>query len=248
MCVHGNSLSSDTFEFQFSDKQLNQNYRLIAPDLPGHGDSGRADKPEDVYTIQAFFGLIVDFIRAMNIKEAVFAGHSLGGHILMEAYDQIRELSKGLVLFGAPPIMIQIRMELSHYENPAFELAFTEKLSEDEFQVLAESMIKPGGMVPDIIYKSIRNSHGMMRPILVSSTTPEKLKNEAEVVKNIKEPVAVFHGREDQMLKLSYYEHLEIPSLWQSRAIPIENSGHCPQLENPEEFNSLLVEFIKDKA
>ena len=137
--VHGNSLSSGTFEFQFADKQLNQNFRLIAPDLPGLGDSSNAGKPQDDYTLQGFYRLIVDFIRLINIKEAIFVGHSLGGHILMEAYNQIQSLLKGLVIFGAPPLMIPHPMELSHYENPAFELAFAENLNEDEIHQLAES-------------------------------------------------------------------------------------------------------------
>jgi len=53
---------------------------------------------------------------------------------------------------------------------------------------------------------------------------------------------------DDQILKLSYYEHIAIPSLWQGRAIPIEDSGHTPQLENPEAFNRLLLDFLKDKV
>jgi len=85
-----------------------------------------------------------------------------------------------------------------------------------------------------------------MRSILVSSTTPEKVKNEAEIIHKMKKPIAVFQGKEDQLLKHTYYELLDIPTLWQQKVHLIEDAGHCPQIENPEKLNELLVYFLEE--
>ena len=41
--LHGNSLSSQTYEHQFSGS-LSDNFRLLALDFPGHGESSDAEK------------------------------------------------------------------------------------------------------------------------------------------------------------------------------------------------------------
>lgn len=244
--LHGNSLAAETFKNQFENQHLYENYHLIAPDLPGHGESGKATDPDDDYTLSGFVAFIVDFMKALDVRDAILAGHSLGGHILMDAWEQIEERANGLVIFGAPPITIPIQMEYSHYENPAFELAFKEKLSDEEIQTLSKAFIKPGSEVPSVITESINKADPVMRSILVSSTTPEKVKNEAEIIHKMKKPIAVFQGKEDQLLKHTYYELLDIPTLWQQKVHLIEDAGHCPQIENPEKLNELLVYFLEE--
>ena len=58
-------------------------------------------------------------------------------------------------------------------------------------------------------------------------------------------PLAIFHGEQDQLLQAGYFEKLNIPTLWKGK-VHLINSGHCPQIENPEEFNRLLAEFMED--
>jgi pimeloyl-ACP methyl ester carboxylesterase len=244
--VHGNSLAAETYKNQYENQDLNGNYHLIAPDLPGHGESGKATDPDEAYTLSGFVDFIVDFVKALDIRNAVFVGHSLGGHILMDAWEKIEDRANGLVIFGSPPITIPIQMEHSHYENPAFEMAFKEKLSDEEIQTLSKAFIKPGAEVPPVITETIKKADPVMRPILVASTTPEKVKNEAEIIHKMKKPIAIFQGKEDQLLKHTYYELLDIPTLWRQKLHLIENTGHCPQIENPEKFNELLIHFLEE--
>lgn len=242
--IHGNSLSALTYEKQFADKAL-QHYRLIAPDLPGHGDSGPATEPEQQYTLAGLTQTLIQWLEAMDIRNAVLVGHSLGGHMLMDAWPQIIDRAKALIIFGAPPIDIPPQMEHSHYEHPAFPLAFQEQLTNDQMKTLANSLVKKDTLPPNVILSGIKNTDPVMRPILGASTAePNKLVNEVAVISQMAEPIAIFHGRYDQLIKHTYFDRLQIPTLWKGKAHLIDDAGHCPQLENPEAFNQNLLQFL----
>ncbi|HVV42374.1 MAG TPA: alpha/beta fold hydrolase, partial [Nitrobacter sp.] len=51
--VHGNSASTRAFTRQL-DSALGETYRIVAFDLPGHGDSDNAAEPASTYTIPGY--------------------------------------------------------------------------------------------------------------------------------------------------------------------------------------------------
>jgi pimeloyl-ACP methyl ester carboxylesterase len=95
--------------------------------------------------------------------------------------------------------------------------------------------------------ENIKKTDPAMRPTLGASSTPDNIKDEASIIKDIKVPVAVLHGEGDQLIRHTYFKRLEMPTLWRNKAQLIQNAGHCPQVENPKEFNRLLTEFLKEK-
>ena len=60
--VHGNSLSSESFRDQF-ESELAEKYRLIAFDLPGHGQSSPARNPANDYSGPGFHKILIAVIR-----------------------------------------------------------------------------------------------------------------------------------------------------------------------------------------
>src|SRR5262245_27847740 len=79
LLLHGLSATHHNWEHTipaFADR-----WRVIAPDLPGHGQSGKPDAP---YTIDFFAGVIRSLGRALGLGEAVVIGNSLGGQIAVE--------------------------------------------------------------------------------------------------------------------------------------------------------------------
>ena len=57
---------------------ISDEYRVIAPDLPGMGDSDHRDE----YSYEVFGESILSILEQENITNNVFlVGHSLGGHI-----------------------------------------------------------------------------------------------------------------------------------------------------------------------
>ena len=77
--VHGNSASSKAFARQL-DGTLGRTYRVIAYDLPGHGESDDAADPAKTYTMPGYARVLREVVAQLGANDAVFVGWSLGGH------------------------------------------------------------------------------------------------------------------------------------------------------------------------
>jgi len=236
--IHGNSLNANTFHNQFSDPQLNQ-YRLIAIDLPGHGDSAPATLTEQTYSVLNYAEMIVAFVNELNLKNVILVGHSLGGHIAIEASEQIKNCI-GLVIFGTPPIGIPPAMGDMFLPNPAINYAYSGELSEEEAKTLATAFAAKEFELE----KSILSTDPNARVYLGASIGQGKFKDELAICTAAKFPVAIFHGEGDALINLNYLNDLSFP-IWKNRVQIISDSTHCPQLENHNYFNTILIEFIE---
>ena len=91
LLVHGMAGSSATWRELIP--RLARNYRVVAPDLLGHGAS---DKPRGDYSLGAFAVWLRDFIDELGIARATVIGQSLGGGIAMQfAYQHRAALRTG---------------------------------------------------------------------------------------------------------------------------------------------------------
>ncbi|TMA97223.1 MAG: alpha/beta fold hydrolase, partial [Deltaproteobacteria bacterium] len=91
--LHGLSATHANWEHTipaFADR-----WRVIAPDLPGHGQSAKPDAP---YTIDFYAGVIRSLGRELGVREAVVMGNSLGGQIAIELGLSYPTWTRALVL------------------------------------------------------------------------------------------------------------------------------------------------------
>lgn len=94
--LHGNGESCDYFEHQIT--YFSKNYRVIAIDTRGHGQSPRGEKP---FTIKQFADDLYDFMDAKGLDSALLLGFSDGGNIALEFALKYPELVDKLILNGA---------------------------------------------------------------------------------------------------------------------------------------------------
>ena len=78
VCLHGSGADGIVWSYQLS--RLSSTYRVIVPDLPGHGRSG--GQPLD--SAYAYAAWLEDFCRALNLASFFLLGHSFGGAIVQE--------------------------------------------------------------------------------------------------------------------------------------------------------------------
>lgn len=92
-------------------------YRVIAMDLPGHGES---DKPKIDYS-QEFFAKAVDgVIKQAGVKKAVLAGHSMGTPIIRKYYELYPKKVLGMVVVDGSLIPYANRSELEKFFEPFY--------------------------------------------------------------------------------------------------------------------------------
>ncbi|MCP3952871.1 MAG: alpha/beta hydrolase, partial [Desulfobacterales bacterium] len=77
-------------------KHLTPHFRVIAPDLPGFGESGK--NPDGDYSISAQARFVKDFVQALGIKSFHIGGSSMGGNIAGAYASSNPETLKSLLL------------------------------------------------------------------------------------------------------------------------------------------------------
>ena len=96
LLIHGMAGSSQTWRAILP--QLAKKYRVIAPDLLGHGQSS---KPRTDYSLGAFAVGLRDLLDELGVESATVVGHSLGGGIAMQFLYQHPDYCRRLVLISS---------------------------------------------------------------------------------------------------------------------------------------------------
>ena len=73
-----------------------------------------------------------------------------------------------------------------------------------------------------------------------------RYRDEVAVVRNLKAPLAVLHGTDEQRINGAYIASLAMPTLWRGAIQKITGAGHAPQWETPETFDALLEAFVEE--
>lgn len=100
--VHG-ALNDHTVWERQAAALAGAGYRVLAPDLPGHGAA--PDAP--LASVEAMADWLLATMRAAGIERALLAGHSLGSLVVLEAAHRHPACAAGLALLGtAAPMRV----------------------------------------------------------------------------------------------------------------------------------------------
>ena len=127
LALHG--VSSTAHVWDFVGKKLADDYRFIAIDQRGHGDSS---KPVDGYTVDDYTNDILAFINVFSIRKLILLGHSMGGrNAIVFAAKHPERVSKLIIEdfgYGIPKsvyktmeVFVLRNPEEFTYEDEAFE-------------------------------------------------------------------------------------------------------------------------------
>jgi pimeloyl-ACP methyl ester carboxylesterase len=241
--VHGNSSSSRAFARQLAGP-LGERYRLLAIDLPGHGQS--ADVA--AYSLPLYARTLVTVAKTLGLEQAVFVGWSLGGHIVLEAAPDLPRAA-GFTIYGTPPLAFPPAMEQAFLPNPVMALGFAAELTREQAASYVAAAFKPGyADIPPFFLEDVLRTDGKARAQLAAGIVPGGYRDEVEIVAKLKQPLAVLHGAEEQLVNGAYIAGLAMPSLWRGAVQTIAGCGHAPQWERADAFDALLGAFIAETA
>jgi pimeloyl-ACP methyl ester carboxylesterase len=103
LLIHGLGGNRQTWRHLIS--ALARTHTVIAPDLPGHGES---DPPAGDYSLGAHASAVRDLLLSLGHRRASMVGHSLGGGVALQMAYQFPDRTDRLILIGSGGLGVEV--------------------------------------------------------------------------------------------------------------------------------------------
>jgi len=237
--IHGLGSAADRW-MKIPDA-LSTDFHSIAIDLPGFGES---DKPAKIdYTIDQFRRFIISFLKKISIHndQIILIGHSLGGYIASEIAIQNQNHVRQLVLIDSSGMLDQRTPILEEY----FEAAMNP--TKDNVRKAFEKMVADPSRIPSQLVDgfirriNMPNAKHAFESTLTNSTTTQIGLNRLRQISNI--PTLILWGVHDKVIPLEHSKFFK-DTISGSRLEVIDDAGHAPFAEKPNQVYELLRNFL----
>ncbi|HRE84368.1 MAG TPA: alpha/beta fold hydrolase [Opitutaceae bacterium] len=239
LLIHGHPFDRSMWAPQIQAAQA-KGWRALAPDLRGYGQSGIT--PGKV-AFKTFADDLAALLRHVDVTQAVIAGLSMGGQIVMELFHHAPELFRATVLADTSPAP-------ETPEGRRQRTAMAHRLETEGMSGYAHEVL-PRMISPRTIARDPKVADHVLQMML--STSPQgaaaALRGRAErrdyrdLIRTIEVPSLIMVGREDSFISQADAEavHRSLPA---SEFAIIDDAGHLPNLEQPQRFNTAFFDFI----
>jgi len=228
--IHGFGANKDTWT-RFAGA-LTPNYRVVAPDLPGFGES--RPRQGDRYDIESQTARLHGFVRALGLVRYHVIGSSMGGEIagvLAHHWPAEVETLALVDALGVPFVApTAFARAIQSGANP-FLVS-----NDQEFRTLLGLLFHTNPWVPYPIYVALRNDWIERRPQLQSTFSDVRNSGEAllPLLPQIPARTLVLWGDSDQILPVEGV-HVFEQKLPHAKVVVMKDCGHLPMIEHPEE-------------
>ncbi|BCH29022.1 alpha/beta hydrolase [Mesorhizobium sp. L-8-10] len=240
LMIHGNSSCGLVFRNQMNGA-LGGRYRMIAPDLPGHGASSDAIDPDRSYSMEGYADAMVEVLRRLEIDKAIVFGWSLGGHIGLEMIDRFPGMI-GLMITGTPPVSPS-QVGEGFKPSPHMGLAGKEVFSEADAEAYARSTCREPYDAE--LHAMVARTDGRARRLMFEKFAAGSGKDQSVIVATATVPLAVVNGIEEPFVDLGFVSRVRYANLWEGRTHGIEKSGHAPFWDAPQKFDPIFARFLE---
>ena len=247
--LHGIGRSLEDWESSISP--LSQTHRVYTFDLPGFG---RSNKPQRGYSFPYFAEVLEGFLDALELEQVTLLGSSLGGGVALEfAFTRPERVSR-LVLVGSAGFGSEVTLglriltlrgvgELFSTPSPRLVRGTLEGVFYDENFITPKRKARelelarlPGAQTAYIsVARALGTFLGGVRAPWVWSVLRR--------CGDLKIPTLIVWGAQDQILPVKHARVAQA-HLPHAELKIFDPCGHFPQLERPEEFNALVLEFL----
>ena len=240
--LHGLMAHAGFFEAQAA---LADDFRIIAIDLRGHGESAAA--AGEAPGVERMAADVAELAEALALEGAIGVGWSLGatilwhvlagpagrrfaGAVVVDMTARVRnddEWDLGLSPEACEARSIAIRDDFESFALTAGQAIFAQPVAA-EHRALADWASR----------QFARNDPGAMASVWASLVRQDV----RALLDRIQHPTLIVHGGRSELYGEDTASHL-VATLPHARAVRFEHSGHAPHLEEPELFNATLKDF-----
>jgi 3-oxoadipate enol-lactonase len=236
--IHG--LNGDLTGWSLAIPELAKQFRTLAIDVRGHGESGKPDQP---YSIKEFSQDLWEFICKMRITQAHFLGLSMGGAIAQQFALDYPPMVRSLILISTfshvddscQRAFIRLRQALKAGGYPAFfdevvKLGFTPHYRATNPKAIA-----------DLKEKRIRTNSPIAIGRAIDACLAFHLRGQIAEIQN---PTLVVSGREDVFTPIHLAEEIH-GSICDSQWVILDGVGHNLYIEKASEMVQAVLKFLR---
>lgn len=219
---------------------LKTTYRLIACDIRGFGKSTDEKSP---LNMSLFADDLIEFMDKLEIDKAIICGLSMGGFITLNAAKRFPDRFEALVLcdtqcIADTPEVKEKRLNTIAKIEAEGVSDFNEGFLKSVFH--KDSLADKKELVSALRSVVFANSQQIITQGLLALATRSET---CSTLDKISIPTLIICGREDAVTPLEQSEYLKEHILGATLKV-IDNAGHVSILEQPNEFNEHLSEFL----
>jgi pimeloyl-ACP methyl ester carboxylesterase len=232
---------------------LARDHRVLAPDLPGFGGSG---KPIRSYDFPFFARWLRAFMDSVGVDKADLVGNSLGGRIALEAGLSLPDRVGRMVLLCPSPAFLRGRQYVPIVKLLRPELAVVPMLLTHRAVVEGvRSMFSRPDRLPPQWYEAFADEFLRVfasprgRIALFSAARQVYLEEPTgrqgfwNRLPALKRPALFVWGEKDWLVPARFEHHIS-EALPNCESVVLKDCGHVPQCELPNKTNRLIRDFL----
>ena len=237
MLVHGFGEDGNVWNLQVDF--LKDKFKLIIPDLPG---SGRSEMISEM-SMEGIAEVLHSIIHEEDIDKCTVIGHSMGGYIMLALVEQYWNHVNAFGLFHSSAFADTEEKKETRKKG----IEFIKQHGGFEFlKTSTPNLFSPNSksQTPNLINEFISTLANFSGDALVSyyhamMERPDR----TSVLKNTENPVLFVAGEHDNAIPLNdVLKQCHLPE--KSYIHVLKKSGHMGMIEEPEEANQILEEFL----
>ena len=237
LLLHG--FGGDLDNWMFNLDSLAEKHRVLALDLPGHGQSVKTNVDPSLFGMATF---VSKFLDVLSVSSVHVVGHSMGGAIAMQLVSDSPETVKSLGLICSAGLGPDI--------NSDYLRGFVEAQSQQELklvlqQLFADESLVNLQLVNDLLnYKRIDGVEATLNALsetLISAGEHTFLTDNI-VASGI--PVLVIWGKQDRIIPVSHAQNYSAAGGSCVEVEIFDSAGHMVQMENAHDVNRSLLNFL----
>jgi 2-hydroxy-6-oxonona-2,4-dienedioate hydrolase len=228
--LHGimGSLSNFNGVFNFFPKN---GFKVLIPELPLY------TLPLLKTNVKNFALFVKNFMEFKKIDKAILLGNSLGGHIALYFTKNFPEKVKAMVLTGSSGL----------YENSMGE-SYPKRGNYDYIKAKAEEVFYDPKVatkeVVDEVFATVNNRLKLLKTLAIAKSAIRH--NMSADLPDMAIPVCLIWGKNDKVTPPNVA--VEFNNLFPNSDLYwVDKCGHAPMMEHPDEFNTILLNWLKER-
>lgn len=234
VCIHGAGMSGVVWMSLV--RQIAPARRIIAPDLPGHGQSD----PWHEQSIDLYRDAVGTMCAQLKVPRVVLIGHSLGGIVAIRCAASWPERVAGLILVASSATMDvpeELWRSLSQELPPG---------DDTEVQTMPPSLAALSfspATHPDVRARWQSVVMQARRQVVLGDFALCRQLNLLSQLETVRAPTLIIGGSDDLLVSPQQLAQTQ-RAIHQAERVQISDAGHLPMLEQPAAFTAAVTKFL----